>query len=211
MQIKKLRLNHHSLFWLKCLMHTAALLPIIYLVLMVLTGKAGGDPVQYIIHFTGVGALNALVMTLLVSPLAKKLKQGLLLQTRRLLGLYVFAYASLHIFAFLSLDLLFAWSLFFSEVGKRPYILVGAAAYLLLIALSLTSFKSVMRKMGKRWQTLHNSIYLIALLIPVHFYWSVKSDVTKPIIYFVIIGLLLSIRLANKKSFNKLSKMFNKS
>ncbi|QQX82230.1 protein-methionine-sulfoxide reductase heme-binding subunit MsrQ [Shewanella sp. KX20019] len=205
MNKNKFRLTSRALFWIKGLMHCIGLLPIIYLVLLVLNDKAGGDPVQYIIHYTGTGALNALVATLLISPIAKKFKQGLLLQTRRLVGLYVFAYASLHILAFFSLDLLFAWGLFFEEVVKRPYILVGAAAYLLLTALALTSFKAVMRKMGKRWQKLHNAIYLIALLIPVHFYWSVKSEIIEPILYFLIMGLLLSVRLKHSRWWKQLS------
>jgi sulfoxide reductase heme-binding subunit YedZ len=205
MKNKQFRLTTPWLFWLKGLMHCIGLLPIIYLVLLVLNDKAGGDPVQYIIHYTGVGALNALIATLLISPIAKKFKQGMLLQTRRLVGLYVFAYASLHILAFFSLDLLFAWGLFFEEVLKRPYILVGAAAYLLLTALTFTSFKTIMRKMGRRWQKLHNAIYLIALLIPIHFYWSVKSEIIEPILYFIIMGLLLGIRLKKSRWWKQLS------
>ncbi|MEZ9197661.1 protein-methionine-sulfoxide reductase heme-binding subunit MsrQ [Shewanella sp. 10N.286.54.B9] len=211
MKSKSFKLTSKSLFWLKFLMHTIGLLPIVYLVLLVLSDKAGGDPVQYIIHFTGIGALNALVATLLISPLAKKLKQGLLLQTRRLVGLYVFAYASLHILAFFSLDLLFAWSLFFEEVVKRPYILVGASAYVLLSALAVTSFKKVMRKMGRRWQKLHNAVYLIAILVPVHFYWSVKSEIIEPILYFVFIAVLLGVRVQKSSWWKKNSiKYFTK-
>ncbi|WOT03732.1 protein-methionine-sulfoxide reductase heme-binding subunit MsrQ [Shewanella youngdeokensis] len=194
-----LKLTSRSLFWLKVWMHGIGLTPIIYLFLTVFNGNAGGDPVQYIIHYTGIGALNALVLTLLISPVARKLKLGALLQTRRLVGLYVFAYASLHIMAFFSLDLLFAWRMFFDEVTKRPYILVGAIAYLLLLALAVTSFKSVMRKMGRRWQRLHNGIYLIALLVPIHFYWSVKSEIIEPILYFFIIGWLLAVRVYQSK------------
>ncbi|MGL6122216.1 MAG: sulfoxide reductase heme-binding subunit YedZ, partial [Shewanella sp.] len=108
-----LRLAAKHLFWLKVLFHLLGLVPITYLVLTVALGRAGGDPVQHIIHFTGLGALNALAATLLISPIAKLTQQGLLMQTRRLVGLYVFAYATLHIFAFLSLDLLFAWKLLF--------------------------------------------------------------------------------------------------
>ncbi|GIU15996.1 MULTISPECIES: protein-methionine-sulfoxide reductase heme-binding subunit MsrQ [unclassified Shewanella] len=188
------------LFWLKALFHLIGLIPIVYLVLKVLSDNAGGDPVQYIIHFTGTGALNALAATLLISPIAKKFKLGILLQTRRLVGLYVFSYASLHVFAFFSLDLLFAWSLFFEEVLKRPYILVGATAYILLSALAITSFKSVRRTMGKRWQRLHNSIYLIAVLVPVHFYWSVKSEIIEPSLYLIFFTALLGIRLNKIKS-----------
>ncbi|GIU45194.1 protein-methionine-sulfoxide reductase heme-binding subunit MsrQ [Shewanella sairae] len=188
-------LTRRSLFWLKVLFHLIGILPIVYLVLKVVTDNAGGDPVQYIIHFTGIGALNALAATLLLSPVAKRFRLSILMQTRRLVGLYVFAYASLHVLAFFSLDLLFAWSLFFEEVLKRPYILVGAFAYILLFLLALTSFKRVMRKMGKSWQKLHNWIYLIAILVPIHFYWSVKSEVIEPSLYILFFALLLGYRV----------------
>lgn len=170
-------------------------MPIGYLIWLVFSGKAGGDPVQYIIHYTGMGALNALVAVLLISPIAKKCKLAMLMQTRRLVGLYVFGYASLHITAFLSLDLLFEWQLLADEIVKRPYILVGATAYLLLILLSVTSLNGLKRKMGRRWQTLHNGVYLIALLAPVHFYWSVKSEVIEPSLYLVLFAVLLLLRV----------------
>jgi len=189
-----MRLTTKHLFWLKTMIHLVAIFPIGYLIFLVLTNGAGGDPVQYIIHYTGIGALNTLVVLLMVSPLARKFKQGVLIQTRRMLGLYVFAYASLHIMAFVSLDLLFEWSLFLQEVVKRPYIVVGMISYLILIALSITSLKSLKRKMGKRWQQLHNLVYLLSLLVPIHFYWSVKSEVIEPSLYMLVIAFLLLLR-----------------
>jgi len=181
-------------FWLKALIHVVALLPIIYLVLAVLSEAAGGDPVQYIIHYTGMGALNTLLIMLCISPIAKKFKQGALIQTRRLIGLYVFVYATLHLMAFVSLDLLFEWSLFLQETVKRPYIVIGTIAYLLLISLSVTSLNALKRKMGKRWQQLHNGVYLVAMLVPIHFFWSVKSEIIEPSIYIAVIALLLLFR-----------------
>lgn len=192
-----LKLTAKQLILLKTAFHLVGLLPLTLLVYSVMTGRAGGDPVQYIIHFTGIGALNALVATLLISPVAKRFKLGFLIQTRRLVGLYVFAYASLHIAAFFSLDLLFAWELLLSEIVKRPYILVGAVAYLIVSALAITSFKALMRKMGRHWQTLHNGVYLVALLAPIHFYWSVKSEIIEPSLYFLGLSLLLLWRLPN--------------
>ncbi|EGM70024.1 protein-methionine-sulfoxide reductase heme-binding subunit MsrQ [Shewanella sp. HN-41] len=192
-----LKLTAKQLILLKTVFHFVGLLPLVLLVFSVMAGRAGGDPVQYIIHFTGIGALNALVATLLISPVAKAFKLGFLMQTRRLVGLYVFAYASLHITAFFSLDLLFAWDLLLSEVVKRPYILVGAVAYLIVTALAVTSFKALMRKMGRRWQTLHNGVYLVALLAPIHFYWSVKSEIIEPSLYLLGLSLLLLWRLPN--------------
>lgn len=198
-----MRLTSKHLFWLKTVIHLVALWPVGYLVISVLTGDAGGDPVQYIIHYTGVGALNTLVVLLMISPLARRLKQGILIQTRRLIGLYVFAYASLHIMAFISLDLLFEWSLLLLEILKRPYILVGAVAYLILIALSITSLKIIRKKMGRRWQQLHNWVYLVAILVPIHFYWSVKSEIIEPSIYILIVIGLLSLRFSIGKKLSQ--------
>lgn len=193
--ITALRVSPKQLLWVKLVFHLIGLIPITWLVFTVLSSRAGGNPVQHIIHFTGIGALNALLTTLLISPIAKRFKLGWLMQTRRLVGLYVFAYATLHIVAFFSLDLLFAWGLFLSEVAKRPYILVGAVAYVIVSALAFTSFKILMRKMGRRWQTLHNGVYLVAILAPIHFYWSVKSEIVEPSLYILGFSLLLAWRL----------------
>ncbi|MGB0833322.1 MAG: protein-methionine-sulfoxide reductase heme-binding subunit MsrQ [Psychrobium sp.] len=199
-----MRLTNKHLFLVKAFMHWAALAPIVFLVLAVFYDEAGGDPVQYIIHYTGMGALNTLVLMLLISPVAKRFKQGALIQTRRLVGLYVFAYATLHLAAFISLDLLFEWSLFFTETVKRPYILVGILAYILLFALAITSINAVKRKMGKRWQQLHYSVYVVALLVPLHFIWSVKSEVIEPSIYIALTALLLWARKDQiKRIFNR--------
>ncbi|MBM7073949.1 protein-methionine-sulfoxide reductase heme-binding subunit MsrQ [Shewanella sp. 202IG2-18] len=193
-----MRIKPKQLKWIKLLFHLIALAPIAFLVLDVLNDNAGGDPVQYIIHYTGIGALNTLFLTLLISPVAKKFKMGWLVQTRRLVGLYVFAYATLHIASYFALDLVFEWSLLGEEIFKRPYILVGAAAYLILFALTLTSFKKVMKNMGRHWQKLHNWIYAAAILIPIHFYWSVKSEIIEPSIYIFIAVVLLSFRVVPK-------------
>ncbi|GGP56282.1 protein-methionine-sulfoxide reductase heme-binding subunit MsrQ [Shewanella algicola] len=195
-----MRLSPCGVFWLKVVLHVVFLLPALYLVALVMTDNAGGDPVQYIIHYTGMGAINSLLATLLISPIAKHFKLAALMQTRRLVGLYVFAYALLHIAAFISLDLLFAWGLLFEEVIKRPYILVGAAALMIVTLLALTSPNKIKRKMGKQWQSLHNWIYVVALLAPIHFYWSVKSEIIEPSIYIALfIGLLFYRRVSIKK------------
>lgn len=195
-----MRLSPRGVFWLKVMLHIVFLLPALYLVALVLTDNAGGDPVQYIIHYTGMGAINSLLATLLISPIAKRFKMAALMQTRRLVGLYVFAYALLHISAFVSLDLLFAWGLLFEEVIKRPYILVGAAGVIIVTLLALTSPNKIKRKMGKQWQSLHNWIYVVALLAPIHFYWSVKSEIIEPSIYIALfVGLLLYRRVSIKK------------
>jgi len=185
---------------LKSIIHLAALLPLLNIYFLAFTDQLGADPVQRIIHFTGIGALNILLFTLAVTPIAKQFKLGYLLQTRRLLGLYSFVYAFVHITNFLAFDLQFAWSLFFSEIVERPYITIGMLAFILLTALAITSHNTLRAKMGKSWQQLHNAIYLIGVLVVIHFYWSVKSELSSPIIYAVITLSLLLFRYKKIKA-----------
>ncbi|PKG85834.1 protein-methionine-sulfoxide reductase heme-binding subunit MsrQ [Colwellia sp. 75C3] len=184
----------------KVVIHLAAFLPLLNLYYLAFYDQLGADPVQRVIHFTGIGAFNLLLVTLIVSPIAKKLKQGYFLQVRRLLGLYTFSYAFMHVLNFLAFDLQFAWSLFFNEVVERPYITIGMITFVLLAALAVTSLNSIKRKMGKSWQKLHNYSYLIAILVSVHFYWSVKSELITPLFYMLLTLVLLAFRYTKLKA-----------
>lgn len=186
-----------NLTLLKTLVHVAAFLPIAYAYYAAINDQAGGDPVEYILHFTGIGALNILLITLAITPLAKRFKKPQFIQMRRMVGLWVFFYATCHVLSFLAFETQFDIALFFSEVIERPYIVVGAVSWLLLLALSITSVNALKRRMKKRWQTLHNAIYVIVILGVWHFYWSVKSDVSEPLLY--LIGALVLLYLRKKK------------
>jgi sulfoxide reductase heme-binding subunit YedZ len=179
---------------LKLVIHLTASMPVAWLYYSAFIDELGADPVKAVIHFTGIGAFNLLLLTLLVSPLAKALKQGFLLSVRRLLGLYAFTYGLLHLFNFIAFDIQFEFALLISEIIKRPYITIGMVALILLIALAVTSINGIKRKMGKSWQKLHNMNYLLVLLVGIHFYWSVKSEIIEPSIYLLITGLLLYLR-----------------
>jgi len=192
--------SSNKVVMLKVFIHLAAFSPLLNLYYLAFVDQLGADPVEQVIHFTGIGAFNLLLITLLVSPVAKKLKQGYLMQTRRLLGLYAFGYAVMHILNFLVFDLQFAWSLFISEVVERPYISVGMVAFVLLMALAITSINSLKRKMGKSWQRLHNTSYLIVILVAVHFYWSVKSELISPLFYIVLTVMVLAFRYKKIKA-----------
>ncbi|PKH86732.1 protein-methionine-sulfoxide reductase heme-binding subunit MsrQ [Colwellia sp. Bg11-28] len=185
---------------LKVVIHLAAFLPLLNLYYLAFNDQLGADPVQEVIHFTGIGAFNLLLVTLTVSPIAKKFKLGYLLQIRRLLGIYTFSYALMHLFNFLVFDLQLAWSLFFSEVVKRPYITIGMIAFILLTALAVTSLNRIKRNMGKSWQSLHNYSYFIAMLVSVHFYWSVKSEIISPLFYMLLTVALLAFRYKKIKT-----------
>jgi len=194
-----LLLSRRKIFVLKTIIHLGAFLPLANLYFLAFADALGADPVEAVIHFTGIGALNLLLITLCVTPLIKILKQGYLLQSRRLLGLYAYTYATFHFLNFLAFEMQFDFSLFISEVVKRPYITIGMIAFMLLTALALTSVNKLKRKMGKSWQTLHNYNYLIVLLVIIHFYWSVKSELISPLIYFVLLFILLLFRYKKLK------------
>jgi len=201
----KIKLKTKTLV-LKILIHLSALLPIINLYMDAFADQLGADPVKAVIHYTGIGAFNLLLITLCISPLAKLLKQSFLMNVRRLLGLYAFTYAVLHFMSFIAFDLQFNFSLLFSEIIKRPYITIGMLAFVLLTLLAITSITTLKRTMGKNWQQLHNFNYLIVLLVAIHFYWSVKSEISEPLFYFMMSVTLLFLRrqkikrwLINKK------------
>lgn len=198
--------SSRKVLMLKVFIHLAALLPVINLYFLAFADELGADPVEAVIHFTGIGSLNLLLLTLCVLPLAQFFKQGYLLQTRRLLGLYAFTYALLHLLNFLAFEVQFDGALFISEVIERPYITFGMVAFLILFALTITSLNKLKRKMGKSWQRLHNLTYLLAILVTVHFYWSVKSELTSPLFYFLLCFALLAFR--RKKLKRLISSLF---
>lgn len=179
---------------LKIAIHLMSFLPLIGLYVLAFDDQLGADPVKEVIHFTGIGAFNLLLISLLVSPLAKKYRQGYLLQTRRLLGLYSFTYAVCHLLSFLAFEVQFDFVLFIDEIIERPYITIGMVAWAVLCSLAITSITALKRKMGKRWQRLHNWVYAASLLIALHFLWSVKSDIVEPVIYGSITIFLLILR-----------------
>ena len=180
-----------KVFLLKAVIHLVSLWVVITLYWQAINDTLGGDPVKEVIHTTGMGALNLLLLSLLVSPLAKRLKAGWLMRVRRLLGLYCFFYALLHLTSYAAFELQFDFSLLASEIIDRPYITVGMVAFTVLLALAITSPNALKRKLGRSWQKLHNWVYLVAILVPVHFWWSVKSDISEPLVYFTAAGLLL--------------------
>ncbi|MGB0936940.1 MAG: protein-methionine-sulfoxide reductase heme-binding subunit MsrQ [Colwellia sp.] len=194
--------------YLKIIIHLGSLLPLVYLYSLALTDQLGADPVEEVIHFTGIGAFNLLLLSLCASPLSKTFKQNIFIKVRRLLGLYAFTYALCHLSNFILLDLQLDWSLFFSEVFKRPYISIGMIAFTILLALAITSIPSLKRVMGKSWHKLHKSVYFAVLLVGIHYYWSVKSSLISPVLYLIMVLILLSFRYKKKlgKSFKSKSK-----
>ena len=191
------------LFVVKFLIHAICLFLLFNLYYQAINDNLGADPVEAVLHFTGIGAFNLLLLSLFITPLAKYAKQSLLLKFRRLLGLYSFSYAIFHLASFLAFEVQFDWELFIDEIIDRPYITVGMLALVILFSLAVTSVSSLKRKMGKSWQKLHNGVYLAVILVSLHFYWSVKSEIIEPSIYIAITLTLLFLRKQKIKRFFK--------
>ncbi|MBM6488008.1 protein-methionine-sulfoxide reductase heme-binding subunit MsrQ [Enterobacter hormaechei] len=190
-----MRLTAKQITWLKVLLHLAGLLPFIWLFWAASQGQFSADPAKDIQHFTGRMALKFLLATLLVSPLARYAKQPLLIRTRRLLGLWCFAWATLHLTSYALLELgINNLALLGSELVTRPYLTLGIVSWLVLLALTLTSTQYAQRKMGRRWQLLHNFVYLVPILAPIHYLWSVKILSPQPVIYTLLALALLAWR-----------------
>lgn len=189
------RLSPANITWLKVVIYLAAILPFLWLVLSVDQGWFSADPAKDIQHFTGRMTLKFLLVTLLVTPVARYGKQPLLIRTRRLLGLWCFAWGSLHLLSYSFLELgISNIRLLGSELISRPYLTLGIISWILLLALACTSTLWAQRKMGASWQKLHNFIYLIAVLAPIHYLWSVKVLSPQPIIYATLAVILLAFR-----------------
>jgi sulfoxide reductase heme-binding subunit YedZ len=189
----------YKVVFFKLFIHLAALLPLVNAYYLALTDQLGADPVESIIHFTGIGAFNLLLLSLAITPVSKRFKISMLLKVRRLVGLYSFTYALCHLLNFLVFEVQFDWLLFLNEIIDRPYITIGMVGLLTLLALAITSISLFKKRMGKNWQKLHNWVYLAVLLVGIHFYWSVKSEIIEPSIYLFITLTLLAFRFKKFK------------
>jgi sulfoxide reductase heme-binding subunit YedZ len=175
-----------------------SLLPFLFLVWRGFRGDLTANPVEFLQHQTGDWTLRFLIFTLCITPLRKILDLPELIRFRRMLGLFAFFYVCLHFFTYLGPDQSFNLAGMLKDVVKRPFITVGFAAFVLLIPLAITSTAGWVRRLGgKRWQALHRSIYVCAILGVIHYYWLVKSDIRKPLFYGILVGVLLAWRATN--------------
>ena len=182
--------------WAKVVVFALALVPAAGLVVRAFTGGLGPEPVTFIQHETGDWTLLFLVFTLTITPLRKISGLPELIRFRRMLGLFAFFYVCLHFLTYFVLDQQASLTGIWHDVAKRRYITVGFIGFVLLIPLAITSTTGWVRRLGgKRWQTLHRSIYITAICGVIHYYWLVKSDVRKPLMYGAIFGVLLLWRL----------------
>jgi sulfoxide reductase heme-binding subunit YedZ len=168
-------------------------------------GSLGANPVEEMQDRFGIWALRFIMIALTVTPLRRISGWTSLIRFRRMLGLFAFFYALMHFLTWLFLDQGLLWSAIVEDLAKRPFITIGFAALLLLLAMAVTSTAGMRRRLGTRWQKLQSSVYVVGGLGVWHYWWQVKSDITEPLIYATILAVLLGLRLwwkAKKRHLN---------
>jgi len=180
---------------IKALLFLLCAMPALLLAQGWFNNTLGANPIEAVTHTTGEWTLRMLLITLAVTPLRRLTGLHWLLRVRRQLGLFAFAYASMHFATYVWLDLYFDWNAIALDIIERPFVTVGFAAFLLLIPLAVTSNQAAIRRMGgRKWLALHRSVYAIAILGIIHYWWLVKADVLKPVLYALILLALLGAR-----------------
>ena len=184
--------------WAKPVVFGVSLLPFVWLLYGALTQQLGANPAEALIRATGDWTLRFLCIVLAVTPLRLWTKTPTLARFRRMLGLFVYFYVSLHLLSYSGFDMSFELSDIARDIAKRPFILVGFSAFLLLTPLALTSANRIIKALGaKRWQRLHQLIYVVAGLAILHFFWmrSGKNNFAEVFVYAAVLGLMLGWRV----------------
>lgn len=172
------------------------LAPLLYLLNRIRLGDLGFDPIRTVTHFTGRTAIIILFITLTVTPARRITGWNPLIKVRRLIGLFAFFYATIHFLIYAVFDRELSLAGLGEDIAKRPWITVGFTVFLILLTLAITSPQAMVRRLGKRWQTLHRLIYLAAGLAVLHFTWAQKKDIRLPLIYAAVLAVILASRLA---------------
>ena len=182
----------------KVALFTACLLPLAWLIFGAMTNALGANPAEHLIRSTGDWTLRFLCITLAVTPLRQWLTQPALARFRRMLGLFTFFYGSLHFLCYGWLDMSFVADDIVRDIIKRPFILVGSTALLLMAPLAATSFNRAIKALGApRWQALHRIVYAVVLLGLLHFFWmrAAKNNFAEVAVYAAVISVLLGWRI----------------
>lgn len=208
----RLRVSDRTVrFVLKPAVFLAALGPAGWLAWAALTGNLSANPLDDLTKETGVWTLRFLCIALAITPLRRLTGWNAAIKFRRMTGLLAFFYGSLHFLTYAIVDRFAGLDFpdgvvalstvrnFGASVGediyKRPFITIGFTALTLMVPLALTSTAGMIRRLGRKWQTLHRLIYVSGVLGVVHYWWGVKADVTRPVIYAVVVGTLLGFRI----------------
>ena len=180
------------------------LIPLAWIAWRIINGDVGtglnANPVEQVNRYLGDWALRFVLIALSVTPLVKITNWTTPIRFRRMLGLFAFAYATLHLANYVIADQFFNWADIWADIVKRVFITLGMATYLVLLALAVTSPKAAVKKMGaKRWRLLHRGAYFAGIGGVIHFWMMVKADLAQPIIHATILGLLLGYRLIKRQ------------
>ena len=175
-----------------------ALVPFFLLLIRVQQNNLGPDPAQELSIETGEWALRFLLITLALTPLAQLSGEIRFVRQRRMLGLFALFYASVHFLSWMAFILGFRWMAIAEELLERPYITIGFAAYLIILALGVTSPRAMVRRLGKNWKRLHKLIYLAAVLALIHLLWILRTDIQEVVLYGGILAVLLGYRVFRK-------------
>ena len=173
--------------------------PLGIIILDIYYNDLGAEPVKKIMNHFGEWTLIFICLTLAMSPLKRITNLSFWIKFRRMLGLFVFFYATIHLLTYVGLDYRFDWQPIFNDVLKKKYIFIGFSAWLLLIPLAVTSSQKMIKILKHNWKNLHRLIYVIAIFGSLHYIWLSKTIFFKPLIYTTIIVVLLALRIKIKK------------
>ncbi len=185
--------------FLKIVVFVNALVPLVLLFWDLYHKRVGPNPLQFATTTTGMLTLIFLSLTVAITPLRKIFGINSLVKLRRMLGLFAFFYGALHLLTYIWFDRLFNFISVGQDVVRRPFILAGMLAFLLMVPLAITSTDKMVKRLGgKRWAKLHRLVYLSAIAGVVHFWMLVKSDTRLPLTFAFIVLFLLGYRLLTK-------------
>jgi len=179
----------------KTVVFTLCLVPISLLFYKLYIDDLGANPFEALTRQSGEWTLRFLLITLSLTPLKIVLKKSWPLKFRRMLGLFVFFYASIHLMTYLWFDQFFDWEEIWIDIVKRPFITVGMLSWFILLPLAITSINSMKRRVGRYWKKLHQLVYLIGILVLIHYFMLVKADLWWPVLYAVIFLALMFVRI----------------
>lgn len=181
--------------------HIGAWIPLILLIINWRLDNLSFNPIQTLEVRTGKYALVLLILSLACTPLNTLFGFRQALKVRRALGLYAFMYASIHFLIFIGIDYQLDWNLLKEAIFEKRYAFVGFAAILILLTLAATSTRGWMKRLGRIWTNIHKFVYLAALLVIIHYSWSVKSDIRIPLLYGALVLFLLALRIPRIRKF----------
>jgi methionine sulfoxide reductase heme-binding subunit len=185
-----------NLRFAKLVLFINALVPLVLLLWDLAHKNVGANPLEFVTHTTGMLTLVFLILTLAVTPLRKIFAVNSLVKFRRMLGLFAFFYGVLHLLTYVWFDRLFNLLSVGQDVVRRPFILVGMTAFVLMIPLAITSTNKMVKRLGgKRWARLHRLVYVAALAGVLHYWMLVKSDIRLPLTFGFVVALLLAHRI----------------